>query len=164
MRCTRQSGKQQLTHWKHGSKWAPFRVPEMWSTGKCSTSSPYVTHSSNKAGRPCLELPQTGVVAERRWEEGARLTEKEITGRKGCAKAFPGKVSEERWRQREHWLPRCKGAKESDTFWILELFSVPGPLGVCGTDRSQGWEGGGGAWSGTGLCTLQSRFVLARGA
>lgn len=165
MRFARQSGKQSLTHLKHGTKWALLWVPEMWSTVKCSTPSPQGARSISKARLALLGAITDRCGGARAMEGGVCLTKTEITGRNGCAKAFTGKVSEERWRQREHWLPKHKGTKESDTFWVLELFSFPGPLGVCGEDHRQGWEGGARGWgSGTGLCTLQRRFVLARGA
>lgn len=79
-------------------------------------------------------------MVQRKQEKRAHfLKETEITGRKGCAKAFPGKVSEERWRQREGCVPRHKGTKESAAFWELEQpFRSPGKLGVCGEDSQTG--------------------------
>lgn len=69
-----------------------------------------------------------------REERSHLLAETEITGREGGAKAFTGKVSEERWKQREHCVQRQKGTKDSHAFWALEPPGFPGTLGICRED------------------------------
>lgn len=154
VRCTRQSRKQSLTHLKTRIYLGSVLSARNVKHSKCSTPAPKLLTASAKHSWPC------GCHHRQAWWcKGGRErgTETEITGRKGREKGFTGKVSEERWRQKEHWVPRHKGTNESDAFWELELFSFFRNTG-CLWGRPADRAGNVGR-SGTCLATLQRRLV-----